>query len=105
MAVRDKQRYVLVETSIENGMRQKKQLETQFYQDLAMMLGLINYHKVNPRVIRYIDDTRFIIRLRNELPSLITALALMREFNSKRVAFYTLKSSGTIAALMKPNSN
>ncbi len=102
MAVRDKHRYLLVETSAPTGIETSRSLEYRFYGQIMELVGAINYPRINPRVVRAAGENRLIIRLRHEgLSELITALALMRVFNGKPTAFYTLNASGTISALTK----
>jgi RNase P/RNase MRP subunit POP5 len=100
MAVRTKHRYILVETSSDTGMSGRKQLENLFYAQVMAVTGSMRYHNINPRIVRHRGPTSFIIRVRHRgLSEMIAALALMRSFNGKETAFYTLKSSGTLLAV------
>ena len=95
-------RYLLVETSRETNIESVSNLEREFYRRLRSLVGEMNYHKVNPRIMRFLDSKRFILKANFEgVEDAILALALMKRFDNSDTAFWTLKSSGTIKALVK----
>ncbi len=103
--MRDKRRYVLVETSsrIEDD---EKTFSYNLYRELIRCIGESDYHKVNPRMMKIVDDTSFVIK--SDLKgtgNLILALSFIKRLNNKETAFYTIKSSGTIRALLKAKSS
>jgi RNase P/RNase MRP subunit POP5 len=102
MAVRDKHRYILVETSVSTALRTNKQLEYKLYSAMMGVLGSMNYHKVNPKIVRFSGDSAFALKVRHEgADSAMAALALIRSLDGKTMGFYTTKSSGTLQALFK----
>lgn len=97
--IRDKRRYLLVETAEPLG---DADTERALYKELIRVIGEEEYPIVNPRFVKAIDSQHFIIRSSAEgQGKLVLALAFMRAMNGKPNAFYTLGASGTIRALMK----
>jgi len=97
--MRDKKRYILVETTARINW-EPKEFGTALYREIIRCIGESSYHKVNPRLIKLVGDNRFIIK--SDLAGtgqLILAFALMKRIGETETAFYTLKSSGTIRAL------
>lgn len=89
--MRPKHRYLLVEPAAHVG-REALQAE------LLRVIGT-DYHSVNPKIL----DVRGRMVIRCSLAGmgrLIVALALIKSINGADNAFYTLKASGTIRALM-----
>lgn len=100
--MRKKSRYLLVETSRETNIESVSNLEREFYRKMRFLVGEMNYHRVNPRIMRFLDPKRLILKVNFEgLEDSILALALMKRFDNADTAFWTLKSSGTIKALVK----
>ncbi len=98
--MRDKKRYLLVETSSGFSMSERD-LASALYKEIIQCIGESDYHKVNPRLTKIIDDNKFIIKSSLEGTSkLVLAFALIKRLNGTETAFYTLKSSGTIRALI-----
>ncbi|MFI5412266.1 MAG: Rpp14/Pop5 family protein [Candidatus Micrarchaeales archaeon] len=97
--MRDKKRYVLVETSIKIS-EDERGFSHSLYKELIRCIGEINYHNVNPKFIKFVGQNRFIIRASLDgTAELILAFALIKKIGDKEISFYTLKSSGTIKAL------
>ncbi len=97
--MRDKKRYVLVETTSRIN-ADPNEFGTSLYKEIIRCIGESSYHKVNPRLVKLVGDNRFVIRSSLEgTGQLVLAFALMKRLGDIPTAFYTLKSSGTIKAL------
>ncbi|MDE1856747.1 MAG: Rpp14/Pop5 family protein [Candidatus Micrarchaeota archaeon] len=100
--MREKQRYLLVEASSAIGTTDPKEFGRSLYPELRKAIGELVYHRVNPKVIRVMPGSRFVIKSALQgNPDLVLALALTKSLAGQRIGFYTLKSSGTIKALLK----
>ncbi|MCW6160816.1 MAG: hypothetical protein LVQ97_01365 [Candidatus Micrarchaeales archaeon] len=98
--MRIKRRYVMVESALPIGDREE--FKRQFYRELLLVVGELGYHRVNPRIMRFIDDRRFVMKADLEgVSDAIRATALINRIGGQATAFYTLGSSGTIKALTK----
>jgi RNase P/RNase MRP subunit POP5 len=98
--LRDKSRYLLVESNIDIAESDREQFTFALYNGLLHSIGESNYHVVNPKVVDFVEKSRFIIK--SSLVGynkLILAFALIKKMEGMDVYFYTLKSSGTIKAL------
>ncbi len=96
--MRTKRRYIAVSVVNLPG-EGFEQLEEGFYRALAEEIGSLEYHKANPKIIRFAKRS-FILRVGLEkYKETIAALALIKQVNNAEVAFYTTGSSGTIKAL------
>ena len=97
--MRTKRRYIAVSVVNLPG-EGFEQLEDGFYRALAEELGALEYHKANPKIIRFAKRS-FILRVGLEkYRETIAALALIKRISDLDVAFYTTGSSGTIKALV-----
>ncbi len=99
--MRDKHRYLLVEMSNETQLNDR-----EFYallsRELIRCIGEMHFHKVNPWFMKFVGKRSFILKSSLDgVNSLTLALALIKRLNTEPMAFYTLKSSGTIKALLK----
>lgn len=100
--IKDKHRYILVESSVKFEEHGRLDFESELYKELLVAVGEINYHKVNPKMIRFLDDNRFIIRCNlGGYKDLVVAFSLVKRLGERNIAFYTLKASGTIRALTR----
>lgn len=80
----------------------KEEFKRQFYRELLLVLGELGYHRVNPRIIKFLDSSRFIMKADLEgVSEAIRATALINRIGERNTAFYTIGSSGTIKALTK----
>ena len=98
--IREKHRYILVESGTGVAERDRDSFTTGLYNGLLHCIGESNYHRVNPKVVSFTGNNRFVIR--SSLAGcgpLIAAMALLKRVNGNDAYFYTLKSSGTIRAL------
>ena len=100
--VRIKHRYVLVRFEFEDSAHVQNledKVKHGLRNELIANIGSLRYHIVNPYVIK-VDSGTLIIRCSLEgMPMLIAALAVIKSIGNENVAFYTIKSSGTIRAL------
>ncbi len=98
--MRDKKRYILVETSVKIS-EDERSFSHSLYNELIRCIGEINYNKVNPKVMKLVGQNKFIIKSSLEgTTQLVLAFALIKKVGNKEMAFYTLKTSGTIKALL-----
>jgi RNase P/RNase MRP subunit POP5 len=98
--MRDKQRYVLVE-AYPDADGYTETFWNQLSDELLRCIGETNYHITNPKFVKFVGKNTFIIR--TTVPGaaqVILSLALIKNLNGKEIAFYTLKTSGTIRALL-----
>ncbi|MCL4404865.1 MAG: Rpp14/Pop5 family protein [Candidatus Marsarchaeota archaeon] len=99
--IRDKKRYILVEASSELGL-QKEELDKLFKQAMMAVVGQLSYYEVSPKVVSLPDKNSFVVRCRLKgYDKALTATALIKRLGNLEVGLYTIKSSGTIKALMK----
>lgn len=98
--MREKRRYILVEAN--SDVRDMDNFEHELNKEIMDVVGQINFHKVNPRVIEFIDGRRFIIKVGLQgYEDAILAFSMMKRLGGSDIAFYTLRSSGTLEALRK----
>lgn len=99
--MRDKRRYLLVETSGKITYDEKT-FSNAVQKELLRCIGEINYHKVNPKFMKLVDDNHFIIRSSLDgIGQLVLAFSLIKKTGDAEMSFYTLKSSGTIRAVQR----
>lgn len=95
-----KNRYVLVEAS--RPVLLDREGTDELSRRLISVLGELSFSATNPRVAKRYDETTFAIKAtRSTEGHLMMALAFINEFSGKPVRFYTLRTSGTIAAMTK----
>jgi len=96
--MRTKQRYLLVETS--NEVHEIHAFTEQLYKGIIEISGQLGYHKINPKVIEFAGNNLFIIKASlSGVGELIRALTFLKKVGNSEVAFFTLRSSGTLRAL------
>ncbi len=96
--IREKRRYILVEAS--SGVREIEDFERELNKAILDVVGQINFHKVNPKIIEFIDSRRFIIRVGlYGTEDTILAFSMIKRLVGGSIAFYTLRSSGTLKSL------
>jgi RNase P/RNase MRP subunit POP5 len=106
MGMKIKRRYLLVEsaTTIEN--KGRVLFERALYGALFVQIGAIHYHSTNPKIVGFVNDKRFVVRASLEgHKEVALALAMIKKLDGTETAFYTLKSSGTIKALLKDETS
>ncbi len=98
--MKEKQRYTLVESGIEVEEAERDEFSLGLYGALLHCVGEATYHRVNPKVIKFLGKKRFLVRSSLSGCGIMTAaLAMVKKVNGKDAYFYTLKTSGTIRAL------
>ena len=99
--IKDKHRYVMVET-ISPLVGDEKEFFYNLTKEISRCVGEANLHKVNPKLMKFVDNRHMIIKSSLQgVHDLILSLALIKRVNGTDIAFYTLKSSGTIKALTR----
>ncbi len=100
--MRRKIRYILTESAKPVTESDRPQFEQQLYRAMLHSIGELSYHRTNPKIMKFIDDKRFILRCSLDgYTNALLALSIIKKLDVKEAAFYTLKSSGTIKALLK----
>ncbi len=100
MLLRRKVRYVLVEASEGLDLRDKATAD-DLERGLAGILGELHFADANPRISAQYSDKVFVLRMnRGTEASIILALSFIQELNRRPIGFYTIKTSGTINALL-----
>jgi RNase P/RNase MRP subunit POP5 len=101
--MREKRRYILVESTIEIGEIARRDFEFELYKELLHTIGELNYFRANPKVIKYIRGNQFVLKCSlAKYKETILALTFIKRIAGKEVGFYTIGASGTIRALQKP---
>lgn len=96
--VRVKHRYVLVESTDNAGSAAALQTE------LLRQMGSMLYPMANPRVLDV--GGRLVIRCSLDgLGSLIVALSMIKSMDGRPAAFYTIRTSGTLRALLSKETD
>jgi RNase P/RNase MRP subunit POP5 len=92
--VRVKHRYVLVESAAEAG-----GTGAALQAELLRQMGGMLYPRANPKVLDV--GGRLVIRCSLDgLGSLIVALSMIKAMDGRPAAFYTIRTSGTLRALL-----
>ncbi len=98
--MREKRRYLLVESTLEIVETARRDFELELYRELLHSIGELSYFKANPKIIKYIDRNRFVLKCNLvRYKETILALTFIKRIAGRDVGFYTLNSSGTIKAL------
>ena len=98
--MRDKRRYLIVESyrAIDNPDIFQRRLMAA----LLQVVGESSFFKLNPKIMKIVDERRFMIRTSLEgMKPLLLALSFITRLDGAETAFYTLGASGTILALEK----
>ncbi|MGC8538162.1 MAG: Rpp14/Pop5 family protein [Candidatus Micrarchaeia archaeon] len=98
--MREKHRYILVEsTASMEGM------ENKLYNQLFYAIGSAEYSKVNPKIISAKGNSVLIRCSLAGFGKLVLALTFIKSIDKNPIAFYTIKASGTIRALLAGSKN
>ncbi len=98
--MRDKRRYIMVRSTREIAPAEAGEFEQGLYRELIRQLGEMRYHTANPKLVRFVDSRRFILRVGLAMyPDSIAALAFIKRVNDATLGLHTLAASGTIRAL------
>lgn len=101
--MREKRRYLLVESSAELSVQDRRSFEHEFLKELLHNIGEINYYRANPKIMKYVSSKRFVLKCNlARYRETLAALTLLKGIGGKEIGFYTLNASGTIRALEKP---
>lgn len=99
--MRDKKRYIMVESASELSM-DKEGLDRALKQAVLSLVGQLGYYDISPKLVSLIDSKHFVVRCRLQgYERMLLASALIKRLGETETGLYTLKSSGTIKALMK----
>ncbi len=91
-----RKRYILIESAVALQM----DFEKEFCRALLNFSGVINYSKMNLKIIDK-KNSSFIVRCNLDMiQELIVALSIIKDEKIGE-AFYTIKSSGTISGLKR----
>ncbi|MCL4383016.1 MAG: Rpp14/Pop5 family protein [Candidatus Marsarchaeota archaeon] len=95
--MKQRHRYLLIESGFD--IIDEKQFSILLSNELMNMLGL-NYYKINPKIISFLGQNRFIIKCSGVyVDILILTFTFIKSLNKEPAYFYTLKSSGTIKSI------
>lgn len=104
--MREKRRYILVESTLEFIGDSRKEFEAELSKRLLHSIGEISYFRANPRIVRFVSGKRFIMRCSlAKYKETVTALTFIKNVSGRDAGLYTIGASGTISALMKSNPN
>ena len=99
--IRDKKRYIMIEASSELNMG-KEELDRALKQAVLSLVGQLGYYDISPKLISLADSRHFVVRCKlRGYERMLLASALIKRIGATETGLYTLKSSGTIKALMK----
>ncbi len=99
--IRNKKRYMMVETTSELKM-DKEELDRALKQAVLLLVGQLGYYDISPKLVSLIDSKHFVVRCKLQgYERMLLASALIKKLGAAETGLYTLKSSGTIKALMK----
>ncbi|MDE1871568.1 MAG: Rpp14/Pop5 family protein [Candidatus Micrarchaeota archaeon] len=100
--MREKRRYLLVRSTMGIQDMQRRDFEQELYREMLRSIGEYSYFRSNPKIVKYLDSCNFIMKCNlAKYGETIIALTFIKRISGREVGFYTLKSSGTIRALMK----
>ncbi len=99
MIFRAKRRYILVRSSAPiNAIT----IQYRLGDSLLSFMGAEEYANAMPKVVKQMDDNTFIMRVnRGSERKLVLALSFIKNLGSGPLGFYTLRTSGSIAALLR----
>jgi RNase P/RNase MRP subunit POP5 len=98
--MREKRRYILVESTIDLDEGFRRQFEIELYNELLRNIGEINYFRANPKIIKYIGRNRLILKCSlSKYNEVMVALSFIKRIAGTEIGLYTLNASGTIRAL------
>jgi len=103
--MREKRRYLLVETSMDIPEAARKEFELELFRELLHQIGETSYFRANPKIMKFIDGNRFVLKCNLvKYKETVLALTFIKRLSGKEVCFYTLNASGTILAIEKIKS-
>jgi RNase P/RNase MRP subunit POP5 len=100
--MREKHRYILVQSTAEIDMQSRHTFEHELFKELLHNIGEVSYYRANPKIMKYLDNRKFILKCNLvKYKETLLALTFIKSINKKEMGFYTLNASGTIKALTK----
>lgn len=100
--MREKRRYILVQSTIEVAESARREFELELFKELLHNIGEINYFRANPKIMKFLDNRTFVLKCNlAKYKDTVVALTFMKRLAGKEVGFYTLNASGTLSALEK----
>ncbi len=100
MITRPKNRYLLVEASTPLDTSDHG-IANAILDSLAVELGAVGYVRANPKIVHSVGGGVFVLRVnRGYEGDLVLALSFVKRVGAQRLGFYTIKTSGTIRALI-----
>ena len=104
--MREKRRYLLVETSMDIAEASRREFEGELFRELLHQIGEISYFKANPKIMKFTSSNRFVLKCNlAKYKETVLALTFIKRLSVKEICFYTLNASGTILALEKPKKS
>jgi len=101
--MREKRRYLLVRQSEPIADVSRRDFESELYKELLHNIGEVSYFRANPKIVKFVSDSDFILKCNlAKYKETIVALTFIKRMSGREIGLYTLKSSGTISALIKP---
>ncbi len=98
--MREKRRYLLVLCTLDIADGAEKAFESGLCAAMQKEIGN-RYFRANPRVVRFVDARTFVLTVGLDgYRDAIVASAFVKRINDLEVGLYTLRSSGTIRALL-----
>jgi RNase P/RNase MRP subunit POP5 len=99
MIFRRKLRYVLVESSRDINLSDRKE-EEDLRERLRRTMGEATYFRSNPHVAAQLREDVFILSAnRSTERDIVLALSFIKTLGGEKIGFYTIKISGTIRSL------
>ena len=100
--MREKRRYILVESTLEVPESARREFELELFKELLHNIGETSYFRANPKVMKYMDNKRFVLKCSlAKYKDVVVGLTFIKRIGGRDAGFYTLKASGTILALGK----
>lgn len=100
MIARPKNRYLLVESPMPLDTRDHV-LAKRILDAITFEIGAIGFVKANPKIVYQAGDRAFILRInRGCEDGVVLALSFIKEIGDVKIGFYTIRTSGTIRALI-----
>lgn len=93
--MREKHRYILVDST-----ESMEGMENKLYNQLFYTIGSSEYSNVNPKIIFARGRSVLIKCSLQGFSRLVLALTFIKSIDKMPIAFYTIKTSGTIRALL-----
>lgn len=100
MITKQKNRYVLVEATEPVG-EADRAIADGMMAGILREMGAVAYLDANPKIVSRQGDRFFVIRVNRGYEGILAlALSFVKEAGGTKIAFYTLKTSGTIRKIL-----